>query len=139
MLVNTVRIFIIAGSIHPVLHLFVKLYIRLLLYCLKGKKVPGPEGQERRKCGPRLHAWLQVLFTQCVLYGITLVRVLSTRIVSISSTPSLILQPNPGMSENMCGLGRLFPTRRHSSAVCQWSSGVCCVLRIPGMCPAESG
>uniref|UniRef100_A0A3P8V350 Diphthine--ammonia ligase n=1 Tax=Cynoglossus semilaevis TaxID=244447 RepID=A0A3P8V350_CYNSE len=40
---------------------------------------------------------------------------------------------------NMCGLGRLFPTRRHSSAVCQWSSGVCCVLRIPGMCPAESG
>lgn len=59
---------------------------------------------EQRKCGPWLHGWLGVLFTQCVLYGITLVKVLSTRIVSISSTLSLILQPNPSMSENMCGL-----------------------------------
>lgn len=59
---------------------------------------------EQRKCGPWLHGWLGVLFTQCVLYGITLVKVLSTRIVSISSTLSLILQPNPAMSENMCGL-----------------------------------
>lgn len=58
----------------------------------------------QRKCGPWLHGWLAVLFTQCVLYGITLVKVLSTRIVSISSTLSLILQPNPSMSENMCGL-----------------------------------
>ena len=59
---------------------------------------------EQRKCGPWLHGWLGVLFTQCVLYGITLVKVLSTRIVSISSTLSLILQPNLSMSENMCGL-----------------------------------
>ena len=59
---------------------------------------------EQRKCGPRLHGWLGVLFTQCVLYGITLVKVLSTRIVSISSTLSLIPQPNLSMSENMCGL-----------------------------------
>lgn len=59
---------------------------------------------EQRKCGPWLHGWLGVLFTQCVLYGITLVKVLSTRTVSISSTLSLILQPNPSMSENMCGL-----------------------------------
>lgn len=59
---------------------------------------------EQRKCGLWLHAWLGVLFNQCVLYGITLVKVLSTRIVSISSTLSLILQPNPSMSENMCGL-----------------------------------
>lgn len=65
---------------------------------------------EQRKCGPRLHGWLGVLFTQRVLYGITLVKVLSTRIVSISSTLSLILQPNPSMSENMCGLAvRLEP------------------------------
>lgn len=59
---------------------------------------------EQRKCGPWLHGWLGVVFTQCVLYRITLVKVLSTRIVSISSTLSLILQPNPTMSENMCGL-----------------------------------
>lgn len=59
---------------------------------------------ERRKCGLRLHGWLGVLFNHCVLYGITLVKVLSTRIASISSTLSLILQPNPAMSENMCGL-----------------------------------
>lgn len=60
--------------------------------------------EEQRKCGLWLHGWLGVLFSQCVLYGITLVKVLSTRIVSISSTLSLILQPNPSMSENMCGL-----------------------------------
>lgn len=59
---------------------------------------------ERRKCGLRLHGWPGVLFNHCVLYGITLVKVLSTRIVSISSTLSLILEPNPSMSENMCGL-----------------------------------
>lgn len=58
----------------------------------------------QRKCGLRLHGRLGVLFNQCVLYGITLVKVLSTRIVSISSTLALILQPNPSMSENMCGL-----------------------------------
>lgn len=63
---------------------------------------------EQRKCGPWLHGWLGVLFTHCVLYGITLVKVLSTRIVSISSTLSLILQPNPSMSENMCGLAIRF-------------------------------
>lgn len=59
---------------------------------------------EQRKCGPWLHGWIGVVFIQCVLYRITLVKVLSTRIVSISSTLSLILQPNPSMSENMCGL-----------------------------------
>lgn len=59
---------------------------------------------EQRKCGQWLHGWLGVLFIHCVLYGITLVKVLSTRIVSISSTLSLILQPNPSVSENMCGL-----------------------------------
>lgn len=59
---------------------------------------------ERRKCGLRLHGWPGVLFNHCALYGITLVKVLSTRIVSISSTLSLILEPNPCMSENMCGL-----------------------------------
>lgn len=59
---------------------------------------------ERRKCGLRLLGWPGVLFNHCVLYGITLVKVLSTRIVSISSTLSLILEPNPSMSENMCGL-----------------------------------
>lgn len=59
---------------------------------------------ERRKCGLRLHGWPGGLFNHCVLYGITLVKVLSTRIVSISSTLSLILEPNPSMSENMCGL-----------------------------------
>lgn len=59
---------------------------------------------EQRKCGLWLHGWLGVLFNHCVLYGITLVKVLSTRIASISSTLSLILQPNPSMSENMCGL-----------------------------------
>lgn len=60
--------------------------------------------EEQRKCGLWLHGWLGVLFSQCVLYGITVVKVLSTRIVSISSALSLILQPNPSMSENMCGL-----------------------------------
>lgn len=78
---------------------------------------------ERRKCGLRLHGWPGVLFKHCVLYGITLVKVLSTRIVSISSTLSLILQPNPAMSENMCGL-----------AVCSEPDGIShqCVTKSSG-------
>lgn len=78
---------------------------------------------ERRKCGLRLHGWLGVLFNHCVLYGITLVKVLSTRIASISSTLSLILQPNPTMSENMCGL-----------AVCSELDGIShqCVTKSSG-------
>lgn len=78
---------------------------------------------ERRKCGLWLHGWPSVLFKHCVLYGITLVKVLSTRIVSISSTLSLILQPNPSMSENMCGL-----------AVCSELDGIShqCVTKSSG-------
>lgn len=86
---------------------------------------------EQRKCGSWLHGWLDVLFTQCVLHGITLVKVLSTRIVSISSTLSLILQPNPSMSENMCGLAihLEFDGISHQrvteapSIPCSWDSG----------------
>lgn len=78
---------------------------------------------ERRKCGLWLHGWPGVLFNHCVLYGITLVKVLSTRIVSISSTLSLILEPNPSMSENMCGL-----------AVCSELDGIShqCVTKSSG-------
>lgn len=88
----------------PILALVCKATNRTSFILFQNQKKKFNSKAEQRKCGPWLHGWLGVLFIQCVLYGITLVKVLSTRIVSISSTLSLILQPNPPMSENICGL-----------------------------------
>lgn len=92
------------GQHVPIFALVCKATSRTSFILFQNQKKMFNSKEEQRKCGPWLHGWLGVLFTQCVLYGITLVKALSTRIVSISSTLSLILQPNPSMSENMCGL-----------------------------------
>lgn len=98
-----VCISIIAASMYPCLHLFVKYERSNLFHFVSDPERMLHSKGERRKCGPWLHGWLGVLFTQCVLHGLMLVKVLSTRPVSISSTLSLIPQPNPSMSDNMCG------------------------------------